>query len=130
MHCLRCGICCTETEMLLSKKDIKRLEKKDYTRNFFVHFDNEGYARLRNRHGYCVFYDPEKKDCKVRSHRPLGCRIYPVIYHETKGITIDNICPNHKKVAEKEKAKKGKRVLQLLKTIDAEAEQRRKSREV
>jgi Fe-S-cluster containining protein len=111
--------------MLLSAKDIMRLEKKGYNRNFFVHFDSEGYATLRNYHGHCVFYDPEKKRCKVRANRPAGCRIYPVIHDEDKGITVDSICPNRNSVTEKEKTKKGKKVLRLLETIDAEAEKRR-----
>ncbi len=125
MHCLRCGVCCTETEMLLSNKDIERLEKKGYARTFFVQFDLDGYATLRNHRGYCVFYDPEKRRCKVRAHRPSGCRIYPVIYDENKGITVDTICPSRNSVTEKQKAKRGEKVLKLLKTIDAEAKQRR-----
>ena len=125
MRCLRCGVCCRETEMLLSDEDIKLLESKGYDRDFFVLFDSEGYANLRNYRGYCVFYDTEKKRCKVRAYRPLGCRIYPVIYDETKGITVDPICPSHGSVTEKQKAKRGKKVLKLLETIDAEAKNRR-----
>jgi Fe-S-cluster containining protein len=125
MRCLRCGVCCRETEMLLSEKDIERLERKGYDRAFFVRFDSEGYATLRNHRGYCVFYDAEKKRCKVRAHRPLGCRIYPVIYDEDKGIIVDHICPSSGSVTEKQKAKRGEKVLKLLKTIDAEAERRR-----
>jgi Fe-S-cluster containining protein len=111
--------------MLLSEKDIERLERKGYNRAFFVHFDSEGYATLRNHRGYCVFYDAENKRCKVRAHRPLGCRIYPVIYDEDKGIIVDHICPSRGSVTEKQKAKRGEKVLKLLKTIDSEAERRR-----
>jgi Fe-S-cluster containining protein len=111
--------------MLLSGKDIKRLERKGYSRDFFVRFDSEGYATLRNHQGYCVFYDTKKNRCKVRAHRPLGCRIYPVIYDEDKGITVDIICPSRNSVTEKQKAKRGEKVLQLLETIDAEAKRRR-----
>jgi len=111
--------------MLLSAKDIERLESKGYARDFFVRFDSEGYATLRNHGGYCVFYDAEKKRCKVRAHRPLGCRIYPVIYDEEKGIVVDSTCPAHGTVTEKQKEKRGKKVLKLLKTIDAEAKKRR-----
>jgi Fe-S-cluster containining protein len=110
--------------MLLSLKDIERLERKGYNRDFFVRFDSEGYATLRNQSGYCVFYDAEKSRCKVRAHRPLGCRIYPVIYDETKGIIVDPICPSRSSVTEKQKAKRGKKVLKLLETIDAEAKRR------
>ena len=111
--------------MLLSAKDIERLERKGCDRNFFVRFDSEGYATLRNYRGYCVFYDTEKKRCKVRVLRPLGCRIYPVIYDEAKGIVADPICPSHNSITEKQKAKRGKKVLKLLKTIDGEARKRR-----
>jgi len=122
---LRCGVCCRETEMLLSAKDIERLELKGYDRTFFVRFDSEGYATLRNYRGFCVFYDAEKRRCKVRAHRPLGCRIYPVIYDEGKGIIVDTICPSRGSVTEKQKEKKGEKVLKLLETIDAEAKKRR-----
>ena len=111
--------------MLLSSEDIERLERKGYDRDFFVRFDSEGYAALRNYRGYCVFYDAEKKCCKVRAHMPLGCRIYPVIYDEDKGIIVDPICPSQSSVTEKQKAKRGKKVLTLLETIDAEAKKRR-----
>lgn len=114
--------------MLLSAKDIERLESKGYHSNFFVRFDSEGYANLRNKRGYCVFYDTEKRRCKVRAHRPAGCHIYPVIYHEDKGIIVDAICPSRDSVTEKQKAKKGEKLLKLLKTIDAEAERRRMSK--
>ncbi len=128
MRCLRCGVCCKETEMLLSEKDIERLERKGYRRDFFVRFDSEGYPILRNYNGYCVFYDAEKKRCKVRGNRPLGCQIYPVIYDEDKGILVDYICPRYRLINEKQKAKQGKKVIKLLKTIDAEAEKRRNAR--
>ncbi len=111
--------------MLLSLKDIKRLESEGYDRDFFVRFDSKGYATLRNQNGHCVFYDTEKKRCKVRAHRPLGCRIYPIIYDEDNGIIVDSICPSSSSVTEKQKAKRGKKVLKLLKTIDAEAKKRR-----
>jgi Fe-S-cluster containining protein len=129
MRCLRCGVCCKETEMLLSTKDIKRLEKKGYARNSFVQFDIDGYATLKNQRNYCVFYDQEERLCKVRAYRPAGCRIYPVIYDENKGIIIDNVCPSYNSVTDKQKAQRGKKVLKLLKTIDAEAKQRREHKQ-
>jgi Fe-S-cluster containining protein len=125
MRCLRCGVCCRETEMLLSNADIARLERKGYSRGFFVRFDRYGYAKLRNLRGCCVFYDAEKQLCKVRADRPLGCRIYPVIYDEEKGIVVDDICHARNAATEKQKAKRAKKVLKLLETIDAEAEKRR-----
>ncbi|MCW4045197.1 MAG: YkgJ family cysteine cluster protein [Candidatus Bathyarchaeota archaeon] len=124
MRCLRCGVCCRETEMLLSNADIARLERKGYTKQFFVQYDKSGYATLRNHQGYCVFYNVEKRRCGVYADRPLGCRIYPVIYDEEKGIVADTVCCSWETVTEKEKAKRGRKVFRLLEKIDSEAEQR------
>jgi Fe-S-cluster containining protein len=125
MSCLRCGDCCKETEMLLSTEDIERLERKGYNKKFFVQFDSEGYAQLRNLQDHCVFYAVGKQRCKVYRERPLGCRLYPVIYDETKGIVVDNICPAGSNWNEKKIEKKGKKVTKLLEKIDAEAKRRR-----
>jgi Fe-S-cluster containining protein len=125
MRCLRCGDCCRETEMLLSTEDIARLEGLGYPREFFVLFDKEGYAQLRNLQGHCIFYDIENRQCKVYRFRPLGCRLYPIIYDEEKGIVVDEVCRAKGKVNEKRMARKGAKVLKLLERIDAEAEGRR-----
>jgi len=125
MRCSNCGVCCTETEMLLSEKDIARLEKKGFSKTRFVKYGSQGYAQLRNRHGYCVFYDPEKRQCNVYADRPSGCRVYPVILDEEKGVVLDDICNSRDTVTEKEKSLKGQRVIRLLKGIDDEAANRR-----
>ena len=122
---MRCGECCKETEMLLSNEDIERLERKGYGRAFFVHFDEDGYAILRNKEGNCIFFDPKTRVCKERDNRPLGCRIYPVMHDEDNGIITDSICPARNTISEKQKTKKGKKVLKLLAKIDSEAKNRR-----
>ena len=124
MRCSNCGICCTETEMLLSVKDITRLEKKGFSKNYFAKFDKQGYAVLKNRDGYCVFYDLRKRRCSVYADRPSGCRVYPVILDEEKGIVFDDICDSCDSITEEEKKVKGKKVIKLLEKIDAEAENR------
>ncbi|MFW9986574.1 MAG: YkgJ family cysteine cluster protein [Candidatus Odinarchaeota archaeon] len=55
MRCSHCGICCENTEMMLSNADVERLEKAGYTRQKFMRYDNHGFARLRNCQGFCVF---------------------------------------------------------------------------
>jgi len=107
--------------MLLSKKDIKRLENKGYSKNQFVRYDKQGYAELKNRDGYCVFYDLVKRQCSVYIDRPSGCRVYPVILDEEKGIVLDTICESRNTILDAEKRVKGKRVIKLLKVIDSEA---------
>lgn len=124
MRCSNCGVCCTETEMLLSKKDIKRLEEKGFSENQFANFDSQGYAQLKNRDGYCVFYDLKNRQCSVYEDRPTGCGVYPVIFHEGKGIILDDICESRKSITRSEKNLKGKRVIRLLEIIDSEASER------
>ncbi len=126
MHCSNCGVCCTETEMLLSKKDIQRLESKGFNQNYFASYDNLGYVQLKNRDGYCFFYDLKSRQCSVYADRPSGCRVYPVIFDEEKGIVLDDICHCIDSITAQEKNVKGKRVIKLLKTIDSEAAVRRR----
>lgn len=111
--------------MLLSNEDIERLERKGYKRSFFVRFNSQGHAVLRNRNEFCVLFDSEKKACTERANRPLGCRIYPVLHDEDKGIVVDDICPAKNTITEKQKANRGRKVLKLLQKIDAEAKKRR-----
>jgi uncharacterized protein len=125
MDCSNCGVCCTETEMLLSKKDIKRLEDRGYSKNQFVSYDTSGYATLKNRDGYCMFYDLSKRQCSEYENRPSGCRVYPVIFDEEEGIVLDTICESKNTITDQEKHLNGKRVVHLLEVIDAEALERR-----
>ncbi len=128
MRCTHCGVCCRETEMLLSKADISRLETKGYPKNTFVHFDSSGYATLRNRRGLCVFYDAVERRCKVYPDRPEGCRIYPIIHHVGKGVVADTICHANKTLTSSEMRHKGSQVIELLERIDKEARNRTNKR--
>jgi uncharacterized protein len=128
MHCSNCGVCCTETEMLLSKEDIERLKNEGYQKSEFVYFDKKGYATLKNHRGYCVFYDRKNRKCGEYTSRPAGCRVYPVIVDEEKGIIVDDICECGNTISEHEKEVKGRRVIGLLELIDIEALERRKKR--
>ncbi|HEX7483294.1 MAG TPA: YkgJ family cysteine cluster protein [Candidatus Bathyarchaeia archaeon] len=124
MDCSNCGVCCTETEMLLCKKDIKSLEKRGLNQRQFINFDKNGYAMLKNRDGYCVFYDLENRKCSVYEDRPKGCRVYPVILEEETGIILDDICQSRNTITFEEKKIKGEKVIRLLEIIDAEALER------
>ena len=130
MHCSHCGVCCEKTEMLLSTADVERLERIGYGREKFVRFDRHVFVRLRNRRGFCVFYDVERCRCKVYRHRPLGCRVYPVIFSKQEGIIVDDLCPMKSTVSKIELERKGKKLMLLLQRIDAEAVSRRKLKRV
>lgn len=121
MHCSHCGVCCEKTEMMLSIADVDVLEGLGHNRQNFVLHDRHGFFRLRNRHGFCVFYDFEKCRCKIYKHRPLGCRIYPVVYSDKEGIVVDDLCPMKSTVSEMELKRKGRKVIELLRRIDSEA---------
>jgi Fe-S-cluster containining protein len=110
--------------MLLSNEDIKRLEKKGFHKKYFLKIDKEGYAQLKNRNGYCIFYDLEKRLCSVYADKPAGCGVYPVILDENVGIIIDDLCPETASITAEEKETKGKEVIKLLERIDAEAKSR------
>jgi Fe-S-cluster containining protein len=124
MRCSHCGVCCEKTEMLLSNTDIEFLERLGHDSQKFVWHDRHGFPRLKNRRGFCVFYDVEKCRCKIYRHRPLGCRIYPVIYSEQEGVIVDDLCPMRNTVSKTELRRKSGRVMELLQRIDNEARAR------
>ncbi len=78
--------------MLLLPEDIERIENLGYEESYFVVYV-DGFAKLRNVDGHCIFFDPTTKRCKIYSHRPLGCRIYPIIFDEEYGVMLDPLCP-------------------------------------
>lgn len=114
--------------MLLSEEDIARLVKQGYSMDFFVRFDWEGYAYLRNHQGVCVFYETQERRCTAYAFRPIGCRIYPVIYDEDNGLLVDHICRAKETLSPQDKKRRGRKVIELLKKIDREAQSRKNKR--
>lgn len=94
-----CGKCCYNTEMPLVPEDISRIEELGYSREFFVD-DSSGIPRLRNINGHCVFLDPATNACKIYEYRPIGCRLYPLVYDASTGtVTVDKLCPRWREVS-------------------------------
>ncbi len=112
--------------MLLSQTDIELLTRIGYAENDFVRNDREGFAKLRNRHGHCFFYDPEEHSCRVYESKPSGCSIYPVVYSIEEGIVVDGLCQAKDTISASEMRCKGTRLVKLLKTIDSEAAKRKR----
>jgi Fe-S-cluster containining protein len=121
MRCSHCGLCCTETEMLLSETDVERLIKNGFEEKQFVRRDKKGYLRLRNRQRYCTFYDARLRRCRVYRRRPEGCRLYPVIYSVEDGVIVDDLCLVKDTISRDELKLKGRKVVKLLARIDLEA---------
>jgi Fe-S-cluster containining protein len=113
--------------MPLSNADVKRLERLGFNSQKFMYYDRYSFVRLQNHNGFCIFYDVVKHRCKIYEHRPSGCRIYPVIYSEQEGITLDDICPMKNTVSNIEIQRKSKKIMELLRRIDKETSSRRKT---
>jgi len=77
--------------MLLLEEDVERIGSLGFKTEYFV-VDRDGWLYLRNVNGRCVFNDGKK--CSIYENRPLGCRLYPIVYDEDYGIvTLDDYCP-------------------------------------
>lgn len=91
--CLMCGKCCLMTEMVLTPSDVRRIEGLGYRASDFSVLGSDGLLRLRNVRGRCYFLGDDGR-CKIYPHRPLGCRIYPVIVVlDERVVTVDTECP-------------------------------------
>ena len=119
MRCSNCGKCCEETEMELSGDDIRRLERAGYGRNQFSVLDDH-LIRLMNVGGWCYFYSLAERNCRVYKDRPLGCRLYPVVYSADDGVMVDELCPMGYTVSERELRTKARVLGKLLRKIDEE----------
>ena len=95
--CVDCGNCCRETEMILSVRDVVHIKNnapKNLRITNFVEKTADGLFQLENVDGFCVFFDPTTKSCKIYAVRPQGCRFYPLIYDSDKKICVlDQECP-------------------------------------
>lgn len=78
--------------MVLLREDVERLERAGFEKKSFV-AESGGFPRLRNVGGYCVFYDTVSRRCRVYDLRPLGCRLYPLVFDEALGARFDEECP-------------------------------------
>jgi Fe-S-cluster containining protein len=120
--CLKngCAACCAETEMPLTKEDVKRIEKLGFKRISFI-IEAEGETRLRNVRGVCFFLDGMR--CRIYGSRPEGCRIYPLVYDvETHEFVYDSVCfhSNEFKVRREDKT----RLKRLIRKLETEATRR------
>ncbi len=96
--CIKCGKCCWNTEMPLTRDDLKRITSLGYKITEFAVYNGQ-YWQLKNINGHCFFLNPETNECTIYPNRPLGCRIYPIIYIEGVGAAPDPECPMSHTVA-------------------------------
>jgi Fe-S-cluster containining protein len=76
--------------MLLSSDDIKKIEQLGFKKDFFV-VQKDGWLMLKNHDGKCVFHDGSR--CTIYDNRPVGCKLYPVIFDKDENCAVfDNDC--------------------------------------
>jgi len=110
-----CGKCCYNTEMVLTKEDIKRIAELGYPKEYFVDLTGS-FPKLRNVNGHCVFLDEKTGKCLVYDRRPLGCRLYPLVYDANEGkVIVDSLCPKAKEISE-ETVRKYEKLVKILAT--------------
>ena len=89
--CLRCALCCRETEMVLTPTDVEKLVSLGYRVEYFA-VEKDGLLRLRNVDGRCVFLKGGR--CTVYEFRPIGCSLYPIVIDADSGeVVVDDLCP-------------------------------------
>lgn len=86
--------------MELLPEDIERIEGLGYRFDEFAVIDGD-VVRLRNVDGHCFFYDPKRAVCKIYEHRPIGCRLYPLVY-DGREVYVDKTCPTWNTVPRRE----------------------------
>ncbi|MEM0053046.1 MAG: YkgJ family cysteine cluster protein [Nitrososphaeria archaeon] len=125
MKCIKCGNCCKFTQMQLTNDDIRKIKKLGFKEDQFIKIDKYGFAKLKNRNGYCVFYDTVKKECKIYENRPRGCILYPIIYDPIKkDVIIDSFCPSADTITEEELKSKRAMLIGTIKQLYKEARKR------
>ena len=93
--CLRCGICCTKLDVMVTPDEERRLEKYGE-----VFERGRVLVYLRKVKGRCIFL--ENGNCAIYPERPMACVKYP-FYFKSKGdaesrfdgihVYVDSSCP-------------------------------------
>ncbi len=95
-----CANCCRDTDMILSREDITRIQALGFSLNDFCILDSDGFYKLKNVNGCCYFLENNK--CKIYSNRPQGCKFYPIIFDMDANKAIcDSDCPLKDTLSEK-----------------------------
>jgi len=116
-----CHQCCTNTNMLLSRKDIENIQHLGYETRFFLR-KKDGWYQLRNTKGRCVFHNGTC--CQIYTHRPEGCRLYPIVYNtDDRCAILDEECPQ-KHTFTFSKTRK-QQLTRLISTLKHEREERK-----
>jgi Fe-S-cluster containining protein len=104
--CSTCtNICCKRTTYKLTNEDIYRIAEVVDTTNIFNTGTKLSDILIHNLDGTiqlkapCFFY--LYRNCSIYEYRPVGCRIYPVVYNN--GASTDPSCPGHNEIQHPER---------------------------
>lgn len=120
--CSTCtDVCCERTRYALTNADIDRITQIIPRSVFLMSTVQtpDGMLRLR---APCPFYADHQ--CLIYSHRPLGCRIGPIVYNN--GPAVDISCPGHTEVTAAQIARHTIILEVYMHTIHKEAQERLK----
>lgn len=76
-------------------REIRKIEHA-LGRSDFYEKINTHYFLKAKKDGYCIFFDNDKKTCKIYNIRPADCRIFPFGFFaptETEGLWVMWDCP-------------------------------------
>ncbi|TFF83963.1 YkgJ family cysteine cluster protein [Candidatus Thorarchaeota archaeon] len=108
--------------MTLTREDVKRIDALGYQREEYLVRAEDGFCELKNVNGFCYFYDPVSRLCRIYENRPEGCRYYPIVYHARKRKCVtDDDCPSRETVSREEIRKVCHKLRRLIKTLQREA---------
>ncbi len=102
--------------MPLTDEDIRRIVSLGYKPKDFTVFRG-GLWRLRNIDGRCVFLG-EDGMCKIYEHRPIGCRLYPLIEIDGRCVVDAEYCPYAYMISEEEVKRFCRDVIQLNRLLE------------
>lgn len=123
----KCIQCCINTNMVLTNRDIKNIQKRGYDRQFFV-LEQNGWLQLKNYQGRCVFHNGIQ--CTIYFQRPEGCTLYPIVYDKDNNSAIlDSECPQQQCfLLSKVKSQQLHRLISILEKERTERRQTQNSR--
>jgi len=117
---INCKKCCENTNMLLSKYDIEKIQKLGYSYDYFV-IEKDGWLQLKNKDRLCIFHNSKK--CLIYKNRPEGCQLYPITYDsENQKPIYDKECPEPTKFIINEESTN--KLFKLVSKIISERNQR------
>lgn len=82
-QCKRCGFCCQgESTVSLSEEEVLRIAdflhiSKDVFLKNYAKIVCKGRIEMKTVNGFCIFFDQEKRLCRIHPVKPDRCKEWP-----------------------------------------------------